>query len=518
MLPDLELALGILEVAPHAVQVNGVRHHRVVDEHDPHAFAIRQPNGLGTGKLDAVERPGESLHVSGQVQFDRARRLPTVGIIEDAREVRVGQNASPVLPEANSRVIELRRRRHRLHVDEGVALLGGRMRLHRAAHGGHIVPGVRIRRRRRCLRHRMTRVGVRSGGHRRRRGRHRMARVRIGGGGRGSRHSVAGVGVRGCGRHWGRRGRFHRSHVVPHSAVTHVGHRQDRPRIQGGHRRRQSRARRERAGGESGAIHRLREDREGVLAGGLDDHVEGLSHGDAELVDGYRPYWQAVGGHDGHLQPGDPHVEVRHSGTVDEAEPDLLARREQPRPVAGGRAAVHQVGIGVAGHVGEVRGAHAHLPPHPPFLEGGTEPLLAHVLEERGQRALAEVVVIRLLLQLLEDASRALVRPVREHDDVFAIERNRIGLARLDHERSVDALLLLEARVAVVPVGARLLHRELIAVRLARMDAREAEAGHAVHVGGQQDAVPVNRRVLVKAVRDVQGDGVPLPPPQQRPR
>ena len=48
---------------------------------------------------------------------------------------------------------------------------------------------------------------------------------------------------------------------------------------------------------------------------GLDDHVEGLGDGDAELVDRHRTHGQAVGGHDGHLQPGNPHVEVGHRRT-----------------------------------------------------------------------------------------------------------------------------------------------------------------------------------------------------------
>ena len=80
----------------------------------------------------------------------------------------------------------------------------------------------------------------------------------------------------------------HRAHVVPHPAVAHVGHRQHGPRIELGHRRRQPGAGGQRAGGVAGAIHRLREDRERLLAGRLDDDVEGLGDGDAELVDRHR--------------------------------------------------------------------------------------------------------------------------------------------------------------------------------------------------------------------------------------
>jgi len=54
--------------------------------------------------------------------------------------------------------------------------------------------------------------------------------------------------------------------------------------------------------------------------------------------------------------------------------------------------------------------------------------------------------------------------------------------------------------MAVVPVGARLHDRELVDERLARLDAGEAYARHAIHVEGQDQAVPVDRGVLVQIV------------------
>src|SRR3546814_3373110 len=52
--------------------------------------------------------------------------------------------------------------------------------------------------------------------------------------------------------------------------------------------------------------------------------------GDTELVDRHRMHVLTVGGHHRHLQPGNPHVEVRHRGAIDEAQADLLAGAEQP--------------------------------------------------------------------------------------------------------------------------------------------------------------------------------------------
>ena len=70
--------------------------------------------------------------------------------------------------------------------------------------------------------------------------------------------------------------------------------------------------------------------------------------------------------------------------------------------------------------------------------------------------------------------------------------------------------------MAVVPVRARLPHLEAIHVGLARTNAVEAETWHAVHVRGQENAVPVNRRVLVERVRHAQRDRVAFLPPQRR--
>src|SRR3546814_21152029 len=64
-------------------------------------------------------------------------------------------------------------------------------------------------------------------------------------------------------------------------------------------------------------------------------------------------------------------------------------------------------------------------------------------------------------------------------------------------------LLLLEPRMAVIPVGAVLDDWELVGEGGPWLDAREADAGHAVHVERQDEAVPVDGRVLIERVLDV---------------
>ena len=77
------------------------------------------------------------------------------------------------------------------------------------------------------------------------------------------------------------------------------------------------------------------------------------------------------------------------------------------------------------------------------------------------------VVVVGLLLELREDALGAFVGPVGEHDDVLAVVRERLRLARLDDQRAVESALFLKPGVAVVPVGAGLSHAEPVDVGFA---------------------------------------------------
>ncbi len=128
------------------------------------------------------------------------------------------------------------------------------------------------------------------------------------------------------------------------------------------------------------------------------------------------------------------------------------------------------------------------------------------------------VVIVRLLLQLGQNPRRVFIRPVGEHHHVVAFVAVGLGLQRIDDQRAVHAQLFLEAGMAVVPVRTMLFYLEAVFVQAIRSDTGEAEAWHAVHVGRQQDAVPVNRGVYRQAVTHTQGHGVAFAPAQQRAR
>ena len=469
-----EISLRILEITPQPVQVDRMRHHGVVHQRDAHALAVVELQRFGTGERNAVERPGELLHVAGQMQFDVARRRAAVRILEQAFQVPVSQHASAVAAQANARIVQPVRRRHGLHVDQRIAALAFRMGLHSGAaviHAGH------------------------------------------------RRHVVAAVIHRGV---IDRRRR--RMRAVIHAAMPHVGHAQQRPRIQRRHRRTQAFAHGQGAADVTGAAHVLGEHGEGVLAGRLDNDIEGLGDRDAELVDRYRVHVLAIDRDHGHLHAGNAHVEIGHRRTVDETQADTLAGLEQARPVAERRGAVHQVGVGVGVDVRQISRRHPHPAPALAVLERGSQAVAVGITQEIAERALGVVVVTRHLLQARVQVVRRQVGPVAEQHHMVALVPERLGLARVHDQRAVQAGLLLEAGVAVVPVGAGLVELETVQPGFTAADAVEAHARHAIHVGRQQDAMPMDGRGVAeqgarrKGVVDAQRHGVAFAPTQNRRR
>ena len=108
--------------------------------------------------------------------------------------------------------------------------------------------------------------------------------------------------------------------------------------------------------------------------------------------------------------------------------------------------------------------------------------------------------------------------PVRQDQDMLAVVGDRIGAGRVDDDRPIVPHRLLKPGVAVIPVGAVLTDRELVDEGLARPDAREADARHAIHLEGQQHAVPVDRSVLVQGVGHRQTGVLALAEAKQRRR
>ncbi|MDT4809231.1 hypothetical protein FQZ97_421110 [compost metagenome] len=419
----------------------------------------------------------------GEVQFDGAPRLAAIRVEEGAVQVRVGQDPPPVVAQADARIAQLGRRRHGLHVDQRVVGFGSRVRLHRAAHAGH------------CRMIHAGHLTVVHTGHAAMVHPAHLAVVH-------ARHPA----LRGTVIH------------ARHAAVihAHIRHANQRARVDVWNRRTQPLAHRQGAAGVTATVHGLREEGVGLLALGLDYDVVGFGHGDTELVDADRLDVLPVGRHHCHLQARDAHIEVGHGRGIDEAQTELLAGLEDAGPVAVRRLAVHQVGVGIGTDIGEVGGAHLHLGPHLAVGNCGGPALGADVVDEVTDGALVLVVVVRLLLQLGQDARGVLIGPVAQHHHVVAVVAERLGLFRVDHQGAVDPDLLLQARVAVVPVGTVLVDLESVLVQAVGGDAMEAQAGHAIHVGRQDHAVPMDGGILPETIAHAQGDRITFAPTQNR--
>ena len=96
--------------------------------------------------------------------------------------------------------------------------------------------------------------------------------------------------------------------------------------------------------------------------------------------------------------------------------------------------------------------------------------------------------------------------PVGEQDHMFAVISDRIGTGGIDDNRTIHAHGFLHARMAVIPVSARLPDGKFVRKGRARLDPREADAGNAVHLERQQHAVPVDRTILGQRIGHCEAD------------
>ena len=287
----------------------------------------------------------------------------------------------------------------------------------------------------------------------------------------------------------------------------HVAHGEVRHLSQGRNFGRHAQTRCQGRTAHAGAVDSFGNDGVGAVLGRPDDDVISLGDRNLELVGLDRAHVLAVGLDDRHRQAGNADVEDRHRRGVDNAQPHTFAGPEQAGPVLFGSMAVDQIGVGRAVDVEDVARVHPHLSPHAAFLQAHP---VAAVQEARQGRALP-VEVAGTLLQLGQDFVRMQETPVRKHQHMLVVVGDGIDAGRIDDERAVVPHRFLKVGVAVIPERPRLLDRELVDEGLARLDAGETDARHAIHLEREQKAVPVDRGVLIQGVGHRQSDILTLP-------
>ena len=298
----------------------------------------------------------------------------------------------------------------------------------------------------------------------------------------------------------------------------HVGHGQHGARTSHRHVAGHSLPRRQGATREAATVHGLGKDGVCNVLGGLDYDVVRLRDGDADFVRLHRLHVLPTHLNHRHGQSRDPNVEVRGGARVDEAQPNPLARTEEAGPVRLRGHPVHQIRVCRPRDVGDVRGVHAHVAPPEPIAQRREEALVPRVPEEVRDGPLLVVVVVGPLLQAGQDPMRILEGPVPEHHHVVPVVLEGFLLGGIDDERAILAQLLLESRVAVVPVGPVLADRVAVLERFAGGDAVEGDHGNAVHTVRKQDSVPVDGGVLLQRVGDPDHRLIAFPESQEGPR
>ena len=214
-----------------------------------------------------------------------------------------------------------------------------------------------------------------------------------------------------------------------------------------------------------------------------------------------------------HRHAWNANIEDRHRRGIDETQAHALAGTENPRPIVLRPMTIDQEFVGRAGDIRHIGRVHAHARPLAAIREG-----LLPARHQTCNGLALHVEGAALLLQTLKDCMRVHKAEIGEHDDIFAVTLDWISARRIDDDRPIKPLLLLQPRMGVIPIGAGLTDREFVNEGLARANAGEADSGHAIHLEGYDQAVPVNGCILVEFVGDGEPDILTFAQTDQRTR
>ena len=304
--------------------------------------------------------------------------------------------------------------------------------------------------------------------------------------------------------------------AMPAMGHAHVRHGQQRRLAETGHIGRHALARRQCGAREGRPAHAFGEDRVRLVFVRFDDDVVGLGDADTEFIDLDRFDLVPVRLQDRHLQARNTDVEIGHGRGVDEAKTHRLASLKETGPVLRWALAVDLRREAL--QVLDVGRHHAHLAPVGAVGQRRLQAEFAHIVDEVAERALLPIVVVRHHLEIAQDTVRRVRMRIVQDQDIVPVGVHPFAFLRRDDDRAERPFRLLQVRVAVIPVGAGLDDREGVGEGLARLDPVEADRRHAVLLIRQDQAMPVDRGVLVEIVGDVERHLFAFREPQHRPR
>ncbi len=230
----------------------------------------------------------------------------------------------------------------------------------------------------------------------------------------------------------------------------------------------------------------------------MNDYIIGFSDANEKEVLFHRLHVQAVGGDNGHRAASEFKVEIGGGGTVNDAQPHGfigLGREGRFRLAVGEKA--------IVGHVCNVHGRHA--------LQLAFEVVAEHAEAGGAEDALTAAflygIPLTAALQGAQYFIRIFICPVGKQHNVVAVGLQSF-LAWLDDDGTVNAALLLEAGVRVIPVGSALANGKFIGKGCAGLNGWETDVGDAVHIRGHEHTVPVDRGFHAHLVMNVDASEV----------
>ena len=216
---------------------------------------------------------------------------------------------------------------------------------------------------------------------------------------------------------------------------------------------------------------------------------------------------RAIGGNDLHRPARIVQMVIGAGAGIDE--PDSHALAASGRELCGWLP-IRQKSI--IPHIGQVHGGH----PFHPALDHVRQGVVLNGTHNALGRALLDLLPLAPRAELGQHIVRALIGPVGEDHHEVVISFDPLAAFGSDDDAPVNAELLLQDAVGVIPKGAAVPQPEAILSCLARLDGGHVHMRNAVLVIRHQQAVPVDRGCLLQVIAHPQHGIIALGEAQRR--
>ena len=227
----------------------------------------------------------------------------------------------------------------------------------------------------------------------------------------------------------------------------------------------------------------------------FDQKVVGFGNGDEETPSRNGLHVRAIGGDDLHVASCVVDVKIAGRARIDQAHAHGFTRS---RRKLAGRFSIRQKGV--ISHVGEV---HRRHPAHRAF-EHVCPGVAANSPENALCGAFLDLLPLTGCTELCENVMGALVGPVGQHRHEIMIGFDALASLGGDDDAAVNAKLLLQTAVRVIPERAAMPQSETILASLSRFDRGHVYMRYAVLIVWQQNSMPMDGGFLLQIIMHTQ--------------